>query len=199
MPSWHYLFGISAELCRFIRIFGRIVPIYSDFRHNCAYLFGFSAELCRFWDYFMPNCAECETIFADFMHNCAVIVPKWHYLFGISAQLCRIWDCFHAQLCRIWDCFHAQLCRIWDCFHAQLCRFVRNFGRVVPTLRLFSCTIVPICSEFRQNCADFETILCQIVPTLRLFFSRIVPSLCRISDYFCTDKIISNMCWFVLF
>ena len=105
VPTWHYLFGISAEL--YVPSLYQRDTICSEFRQNCADLFGFSAELCRIWDYFMPRCAVVDTI----------------------------------------------------------------------------------CSEFRQNCAGFETILCWIVPILRLFFSRIVPSLCRISDYFCADKI----------
>ena len=118
--------------------------------------------------------------------NWAVVVPTWYYLFGISAELCR--RCANVTL---------------FVRNFGLCRFVRIFGRIVPNLRLYfmpRCAVVDtICSDFRQNCADFETILCWIVPILRLFFSRIVPSLCRSSDYFCTNKIISNMCWFVLF
>ena len=59
VPTWHYLFGISAELCR-------RDTICSEFRQNCADLFGFSAELCRIWDYFMPRCAVVDTICSEF-------------------------------------------------------------------------------------------------------------------------------------
>ena len=69
---------------------------------------------------------------------------------------------------------------------ANVTLFVRNFGRTVP-----------ICSDFRQNCAEFETILCRDVPSLTLFvrnFGRIVPTLrlfyaelCRFWDYFSAE------------
>ena len=65
------LFRFSAELCRFIRIFGIIVPIYSDFRQNCA---DFETILCQI----VPNVRLFSLILCT-------IVPKWHYLFGISA------------------------------------------------------------------------------------------------------------------
>ena len=59
---------------------------------------------------------------------------------------------------------------------ADVTLFFRNFGRIVPSL----CQRDTICSDFRQNCAEFETILCRDVPSLTLFvrnFGRIVPTL----------------------
>ena len=122
VPTWHYLSRISAELCRFVRNFGTIVPFLPNF--------GRIVQICS---EFRQNCADFETI--SFR-----IVPRWHY------SCSKFWQ----------NC--ADLFRIL----AELCRFVRNFGRIVLT-----------CSKFRQNCADSETMLC-----------RIVSSLCQLWDYF---------------
>ena len=167
------LFGFSAELCRFIRIFGIIVPIYSDFRQNCA---DFETILCqivpnvRLFSLILctivPSLCRSDTICSEFRHNCAefetVFMHNCADLFGISAELCRLWDCFHAQLCRyvqnfgrivpILRQFYVKLCRLWDYFSAELCRRCAEFQTIFAQIKLYQ-ICVDLC-YFRSTIAN---------------------------------------------
>ena len=182
------LFGFSAELCRFIRIFGIIVPIYSDFRQNCAdfetilcqivpnvrlfslILCTIVPSLCRsdtICSEFRHNCAEFETVF---MHNCAefetVFMHNCAEFETVFMHNCAEFETVFMHNCADLFGISAELCRLWDCFHAQLCRYVQNFGRIVPILRLF---YVKLCrlwdyfsAELCRRCAEFQTIFALI-------------------------------------
>ena len=89
----------------------------------------------------------------------AVVVPTWHYFCSEFRQNCADLFGFSTELCRIWDYFMPR-CAVVDTI------FVRNFGRIVPTLRLFYAKLCRywdyFSAELCRYCAEFQTIFAQI-------------------------------------